>query len=240
MGVWFEGRALGFDTESTGVNVESDRIVTTSLVHLGDGKPTREHHIINPGVPIPAEASAIHGLTTEYVAKHGAEPAGALERTVAVLAECLGEGVPVVGMNCVFDFTLLDRECRRYDVAPLSDRLADGIRPVIDVAVLDKQVDRYRRGSRKLDALCDTYTVKHHGAHDSGYDALAAAQVAAAIGRKYPVIGGMAVGELHDAQVGWRAQQQAGLQEYFERKGQAEVCRPEWPLIPFDGRAVVS
>jgi hypothetical protein len=38
--------------------------------------------------------------------------------------------------------------------------------------------------------------------------------------------------ELHDQQIGWAAEQAAGLQEYFRRKDPTAVVRGEWPLLP--------
>jgi DNA polymerase III subunit epsilon len=234
---WWTGRALGFDTESTGVDVREERIVTVALVYLtGDGKPHRQSQLINPGIDIPEGATAVHGITTAVAKEHGVAPALALESTAAALARVLSKGVPVVGMNICFDFALLHFDCLRNGVPTLSERLGghDRIRPVVDCLVLDKAADKYRKGSRKLDALCETYGVTHHGAHDSAYDALAAAEVASAIAAKHGRIGSMGLDELHDAQVAWKAEQNAGLQEYFDRKREPNVDRvvidTGWPL----------
>lgn len=42
----------------------------------------------------------------------------------------------------------------------------------------------------------------------------------------------MPLEDLHAAQVTWRAEQCASLQEYFARQGKPQEVRPEWPLIP--------
>ena len=57
-----------FDLETTGVNSRRDRIVELSAVRLNpDGSEDERTWMINPGVPIPPEASAIHGYTDEQV-----------------------------------------------------------------------------------------------------------------------------------------------------------------------------
>ncbi|NUQ88686.1 MAG: 3'-5' exonuclease, partial [Glycomyces artemisiae] len=56
---WFEGPLLGFDTETTGVSVEQDRIVQAALV-TGTGSTT---WLIDPGVTIPPGATRVHGIT---------------------------------------------------------------------------------------------------------------------------------------------------------------------------------
>ena len=60
-----------FDIESTGLNVITDRIIQIALIKLrADGKPTEELELlINPGIPIKAEAMAVHGITPKMVAR---------------------------------------------------------------------------------------------------------------------------------------------------------------------------
>jgi len=146
---WHTGHLLGFDLESTGVDIEHDRVVTASIVQI---VPTRDkpgtvthEWLTNPGIPIPDEAAAIHGVTTERARTEGRPPAPVLSEVVTYLADALADGTPIVGMNIVYDFTLLDRDCRRHGVTPIIDRV-DQVAPVIDIRVLDKVVDRYRRG----------------------------------------------------------------------------------------------
>lgn len=235
-GPWWEGEAVAFDTESTGVDTTTDRIVTVALVRLGTGAPTREAHLINPGVDIPAEATAIHGITTAKAVAEGKKPADVLERTASALADACQRGLPIVGMNVCFDLTLLHYDCQRHGVPTLTDRLGSPelLRPVIDALVLDKAADRFRKGPRNLAALCEHWGVKHHGAHDSGYDALAAAMVAAKIARSNRGMAGMTLDELHQAQQRWKAEQNSSLQGYFDRKrepGQErQVVETGWPL----------
>ena len=57
-----------FDLETTGIDVQKDRIVQISLIKIYPDK--REEvltYLINPGMPIPAGATAIHGITNEDV-----------------------------------------------------------------------------------------------------------------------------------------------------------------------------
>lgn len=59
-----------FDIESTGLNVIKDRIVQIALIKYpaGGGEPVEKELLVNPGIPISAEAMAIHGITPEKVA----------------------------------------------------------------------------------------------------------------------------------------------------------------------------
>ena len=113
---WWESEALAWDTESTGIDVQTDRIVTIALVRLGTGKPTRESYLINPGVEIPAAATAVHGITTDQAIANGCKPADALDTAAEILASAMSRGVPVIGMNCPYDFTLFHFDCLRHSV----------------------------------------------------------------------------------------------------------------------------
>ena len=58
-----------FDLETTGVNIAKDRIVEISILKaFPDGSEQENTWLVNPGMPIPAEATAVHGITNEKVA----------------------------------------------------------------------------------------------------------------------------------------------------------------------------
>ncbi|MGW1840809.1 exonuclease domain-containing protein [Streptomyces sp. NPDC002067] len=231
---WHTGRLAGFDLETTGTDPETARIVTASVIQCGGGQGTAPATwIADPGVDIPAEAAAIHGYTTDRARAEGRPASEVVEEVAAALAQTFSDGVPVVAMNARYDFTVLDRECRRHGVPTLLDRYAgSGVWPVIDPYVIDKHVDRYRRGSRKLTALCEHYRVPLDGAHDSAADALAAARVAWRLGSTRPELAAMDLETLHQAQIERAAEQAASLEEYFRRKDPHAVVERAWPLIP--------
>ena len=58
-----------FDLETTGTNITHDRIVEISLIKvMPDGTEVEKTRRLNPEMPIPAEATAIHHITDEDVA----------------------------------------------------------------------------------------------------------------------------------------------------------------------------
>jgi DNA polymerase III epsilon subunit-like protein len=236
---WHMGRLCGFDLETTGVDIENDRIVTACVVQVGGKHPTQASTwLADPGVEIPEGAAAVHGITTEQARAEG-QPAGqVVEQVVAALVQAVNSGIPIVAMNASFDLTMLDREARRHRVMPLTDRVGDQLR-VIDPRVLDKHIDRYRRGSRTLTALCEHYGVRLDGAHSADADAIAACRVAWRIAQREPVIGEATLAFLHDKQTEWAAEQAEGLRAYFARtpgkEHQADGVRGDWPLVPFQG-----
>ncbi|MFC9681328.1 3'-5' exonuclease [Streptomyces sp. NPDC056948] len=230
---WHLGRLAGFDTETTGVDVENDRIVTSCIVEVGDNtQPITANWLINPGVDIPEAATAVHGITTEKAKSDGQDAAEGIAELVAGLTQVVLSGTPLVIMNAPFDLTVLDREARRYGLETLTDTVGGDLR-VVDPRVLDKRVDPYRRGKRTLTDLCAHYRVKLDGAHSADADAIAACRVAWRIASQYGEIGNAFLEELHDQQEDWAAAQAASFQAHLRRKGEADaVIDGSWPLIP--------
>ncbi|MFG3349549.1 3'-5' exonuclease [Streptomyces sp. NPDC048018] len=224
---WHVSRMCGFDLETTGVDVEADRIVTATVVQVGGGQPpAAADWLADPGIDIPEGAAKVHGITTERARAEGKPAAEVVADVLAALGQVIAAGIPIVAMNARYDLTLLDREAARHGLPPLPAG------PVIDPLVLDKQVDRYRRGKRNLTALCEHYQVELGAAHTSSADAIAACRVAWRIGNTQPQLAAMPLDELHTAQVEWAAEQAASLQTHLRKADPDAYCAPEWPLIP--------
>lgn len=223
-----------FDLETTGVDVAGDRIVTA---HVGlidaDGRVIRaQGWLADPGVTIPDAAAAVHGVTTAHARAHGGAASRVAREVVEALRALFDDGIPVVAFNAPFDFTLLRHEALRHGVAPL-----EAPAPVIDPLVLDKALDKYRRGKRTLTAVAEHYGVTLEGAHEAAADAVAAGRVAQAIAAQDAAAGGawatLTAAELHARQVEWAREQTDGLSEYFARIGKIPANEPldgRWPV----------
>lgn len=229
---WHLDQLAGFDLETTGVNLETAHIVTAALVHyVPGGEHTTRTWVADPGIAIPEEASKIHGYDTTRARAEGRPAVEVVEEVASAVAAALGAGTPVVAMNARYDFTIIDRECRRYGLPTLDERLERPVGPVIDPFVIDKQADRYRKGSRKLESLAAHYGVNLDSAHTADADALAAVEVAVAIAEKYPVLQ-VDAGQLHVWQIKWAADQAASFQEFKQRTDPDAVIEGAWPLVP--------
>ncbi|MFE9609374.1 3'-5' exonuclease [Streptomyces sp. NPDC006012] len=235
MTCWYEGPLAAFDTETTGVDVETDRIVSASVV-VQDGPGTRPRvtrWLVNPGVPVPRAATAVHGLTEEHLHRNGRWPAPVMFEIAEELAGHAAMRRPLVVMNAPFDLTLLDRELRRHRASSLDRWFEPAPLLVLDPRVLDKHLDRYRKGRRTLTDLCVHYDVTLEGAHDAAADALAALNVVRAVGRRFATrLERLSPAELHTLQTTWHAAQARGLQAWFARSGSEETVSTDWPLRP--------
>lgn len=233
---WLDEPMVGFDTETTGVSTASDRIVTAALItRTGDGAPSTRTWIIDPGIPIPERATEVHGISTEYAREYGSSPADALDEIASILASALAAGVPVVGFNVQYDLSILEAELARNGLPTLAERLPRGIRPVVDPLVLDRHLDRYRRGKRKLIDVCQTYGVVVNAAdlHAADADVLATLDVVRAIATRYPAIGTVALSDLHDQQIEAHRVWATEFSAWLRSRGTTEdLPCPDWPVVP--------
>ncbi|OIJ63061.1 3'-5' exonuclease [Streptomyces mangrovisoli] len=230
---WHRELLIGFDLETTGTDPREARIVTAAVIEFKDGAPLgRREWLADPGVEIPADAVAVHGISNERAAAEGRPADQVADALADVLTGYWRTGVPVVAYNAAFDLTLLAAELRRHGLPSLRDRLG-GLdpAPVVDPYTIDRSVDRYRRGKRTLEAVCGEYGVALESAHDAAADALAAARLAAAIAGRHPKVAALGPAELHRRQIEWYAAWAADFQAFLRRKGdETAVVDGMWPL----------
>lgn len=114
-------RAIYYDTETTGVRPDKDRIVEIAAFDPLNG--TQLVLLVNPGLPIPQEATAIHGITNEMVAN---APTFA-EVGQAFIDFCSGPCVLIAHNNDNFDKHFLTHEGKRHELSypdwPMVDSL---------------------------------------------------------------------------------------------------------------------
>ncbi|MGW1892898.1 exonuclease domain-containing protein [Streptomyces sp. NPDC002004] len=230
---WHRELLIGFDLETTGTDPREARIVTGALIEVKGGEPVGHREwLADPGVPIPADAVAVHGITNARAAAEGSPADQVADAIAAALVTAWQAGVPVVAYNAAFDLTLLSAELRRYGLPSLRDRLG-GVdpAPVIDPYTIDRRVERYRRGKRNLEAVCAEYGTVLDTAHDAMADALAAARLACAIAERHPKVAALGPAELHRRQIEWYAEWAADFQAFLRRKGDEQaVVEGTWPL----------
>lgn len=217
-----------FDLETTGVDVRTARIVTA---YVGVLDPhgivvSSRSWIADPGVEIPAGAAAVHGISTERARAEGRPAAEVVAEVLTELRSVLNRGLPIVIYNAPYDLTLVAHEAARYGLEPVREPS-----PIIDPLVIDKAVDRYRRGKRTLEAACAHYGVALEGAHDASVDALAAGHVARALVEQHAAALPDTVEALHAAQVAWHASQAESFEDYMRRqRDQHFTADRGWPV----------
>lgn len=162
-----------FDLETTGINIVKDRIVEISYVKvLPNGKEESKTLRINPGMPIPPESTAIHGITDEDVKDCP------LFKDVAKTLAAQFEGCDLAGFNSNrFDIPLLAEEFLRAGVNIDLSR-----RKFIDVQTIFHKMEQ-----RTLSAAYKFYCGKSlENAHTASADTMATYEVLKAQLDKYP------------------------------------------------------
>jgi len=146
-----------FDLETTGTDVKTDRIVEVSALRIEpDGTREQKTRRVNPGRPIPAGATAVHGISDDDVRD---QPAFA---KIARGLLTFFENADLAGFNVGrFDIPLLERELKECGLD-----LERGKRRILDAMTI-----YHRKERRDLSAAVRFYLDREHeGAHSAEAD----------------------------------------------------------------------
>lgn len=223
---FYELPLLSLDTETTGVNPWECRIVTCNMTYdYVDGTPPYIcDWLINPEVDIPEGASDVHGITNEIAQRDGMPIKVGLE-SIAHHLNIWGErGLPIVVYNAAFDLTLLRNEFERNNI-----ECTNRFDLVIDPYVLDKALDKYRKGKRTLEIVGKHYGITLENAHTADADSMASVRIAREIGKQYKI--NVDPKEVHEKQIEFKKEQSESLQDYFRKKDNNPelIINSEWP-----------
>ena len=162
-----------FDIESTGTSPRKDRIIELAAIKVApDGSEERRCWLLNPGVPIPPETTAIHGITDEIV-----KDCPSFAEKAAEIFEFF-KGADLSGFNADrFDIPCLEEEFARVGL-----NLAATARRHVDVQRIYHKME-----PRDLTAAVKFYLGRpHEGAHGAEADAAATLEVLQAQMERYP------------------------------------------------------
>jgi DNA polymerase-3 subunit epsilon len=162
-----------FDIESTGVNVVNDRIVELSVLKIfPDGNKESKTWLVNPEMEIPAETTAIHGITNEKIAN---------EPTFKALAHTVH--------NMVKDSDLAGYNSNKFDIPMLAEEFlrADIEFHMENRKAVDIQNIFHRMEQRTLSAAYKFYCQKDlENAHTAEADTIATYEILKAQLDRYP------------------------------------------------------
>jgi DNA polymerase-3 subunit epsilon len=141
-------REIVFDTETTGIMPgDGHRIVEIGAVEM-IGKVTTGrtfHTYIDPCRPMPKDAQAVHGLSTDFLT---GQPT--FEMIIDGFLDFIGDD-PLVAHNAAFDMEFLNWELKRANMAPIPQTRA------IDTLEISRKL--HPGAKHSLDALCARYGV---------------------------------------------------------------------------------
>ena len=161
-------REVIFDTETTGLDNQSDRVIEIGGVELVNKFPSgRSFHVyINAqGKKVHPEALAIHGITDEFL-----EDKPVFGDIVGEMSEIF-DGAKLVAHNASFDIGFINAEYERIGLPPIDPA------QVVDTLALARR--RHPMGPNSLDALCKRYGIDN--AHRTKHGALLDAELLAEV-----------------------------------------------------------
>ncbi len=171
---------LGFDTETTGLDVGCERAISYGFCAYERGRPVwSEHFFVRPDRAISPGAQRVHGVSMEelerkYQAREALSVPMGLIRAVAILREYVERGASIVGANVsFFDLEMLRRSYSSVLAKNLLDDLHVKRLQVIDVIQHDEVIES-RAASRRRRSL--TNLCQHYGVVPGGHNALSDAR----------------------------------------------------------------
>lgn len=223
---WTDRPLLGLDLETTDANPMVAVPCSYAMVLRRDWRRMSiDHTTIDPGCEIPEEATAIHGISTERARREGVPLMAAMHHIKGKLFWAQREQIPVVGHNVSYDLTIVHR---------YTD-LSEFTGTVMDTFVLDKAIDKWRPGSRKLGALAEHLGVtapEGMPLHEARSDAVGSILTLLSMAQRWPWLAAKTPEQHHRYQERWYEQQQADLSEHFVSQGKEPIPLSEygWPI----------
>ena len=156
-------RPIFYDTETTGVRSDRDRIIELAAFDPVNNKTFEM--LINPGCAIPPDATAIHNITNEMVAS-----ALPFAEVVPAFHEfCSGDVVLIAHNNDAFDVHFLRQEYSRASMTMPEWKFLDSL----------KWARRYRQDLPRhtLQFLRESYGIQANNAHRALDDVIVLHQV---------------------------------------------------------------
>lgn len=236
---WWERGWLSIDLETTGTDPRTARIVELAALNIdaaGDlvtaGAGASITTLVTPPPDLTAEewagAEEVHGITLARARAEGRP----LPAVILELGELLHRAnrvrKPVVIYNARFDWTLLHAEAARTP-----HELPAAV-PLLDPYVLDRHVEPYRKGKRKLALVAAAHglEVDEAALHGAAADAHLSAGIMAALAHKSRRLRALTLAELVAHQAAYHEEWREGFNRFLATRTPPADWRvgPGWPM----------
>ena len=151
-------RKIIFDTETTGLNPEVDKIIEVGCVELLNDVPTGKtfHRYYNPdNVKISEQSFNIHGLSNDFLSKFPT-----FENSIEELLEFFGDSLLVIH-NAIFDVSMVNHTLNKLQKNKLRENQY--------ICTLEMSRKKFPGSKVNLNSLCRRYKInlesrQKHGA----------------------------------------------------------------------------
>jgi DNA polymerase III subunit epsilon len=225
---WVNRSFVAFDTETTGLDFENDRVIQLAVAVFVKGQNVWNFNwLLNTPHPSNPEAVGVHGITDERRYTEGVEPKGVFEHYRALLCRMRDGNAPVVAFNAPFDFTMVRKEFERYKIQFDFSSLK-----VIDPLVIDrhyqKNVPVFTKPHMRLSSMATRYGISQP-THDALDDAICTGHVLVGQTLHYSRLRTASPLELHRLQLGWYEEFRGKVRSFADKK-QITFTLPDWPF----------
>lgn len=202
-----------FDTETSGLDFKEDKILSChAQVWENDELVHQDTWYLDWDIDVPEEASAVNGLTREWLNKHGRKD---VEECILEIYETVFSVNIIAAYNLPFDMTMLYHHAKNQGI-PIEYDIANKDNIYVDPLVIDKKVDRYRKGKRNLAVVAEHYgfEVEESRLHDATYDVEMTQKLVAMFLKRWK----LPISRLRDEVINSALEQQYSLEKYFKKK----------------------
>jgi DNA polymerase III subunit epsilon len=209
---WRKAKLVAIDLETTGLKAENDRVLEVGIAYFVNGKFTEHRNwLVNPGIPVPAEARAVHQIKDEELAE-----APFFGQILPEFCDAIKGHIPIA-YNAAFDRGFLIAEIKRLGpAAPAVASLPAALQPQvawIDPLVWARELQRSEK-SKKLSDVCARLGIELRDAHRAAGDAEATGKVLLALAPQMP----STYGELIGLQQQYAARQELDLANWRKKR----------------------
>lgn len=215
------------DTETTGLDFETDHVIQASVAMFNGGQYVAGYEWLtnSPRASHP-DAVATHGITDEFRQENGEKPLIVMSRLQALFKRCRYQHIPVMMFNAPFDMTMLRKEFERNVLTWCIEDLR-----VIDPLVIDrhyqKHIPVFTKPWMRLAQMAERYGVVPPS-HHALADAISTGELAIAQSLHHPALRRQNLPELMRNQVKWYGEWAAVFRSWGDKKG-ISFTIPAWP-----------
>jgi DNA polymerase III subunit epsilon len=235
---WVNRSFIAFDTETTGLDFENDRIIQAAVAVFSKGQQVWSFNwLLNTDIESSAEAVAVHGITDEYRKEHGIPSIGVMLHLCNMFRRMQRSNAPVVAFNAPFDFSMFRAELKRFSL----DFNLDGLH-VYDPLVVDrhyqKNVPIFTAPFMRQSSMAARYGLSIP-THDALDDAICAGHIALAQSIHHSPLRSASPAELDRRQAQWHSEFAAKVNAFASKKD-FKFYIPQWPFGDMNGNQEVQ
>ncbi len=226
---WVKENFIVLDFETTSADPKVARPVEMGLIITNPENEIVEDFsvLVDAGVKIPEEATKIHGITTEDIRARGMSSKDVITKLIDVLVAY--EELPIVIYNVPYDWGMVTEEIKRIG-AHITAKVAHREMLFVDPLLIDRKLDKYRKGSRKLSDVCTHHKIDLEDAHSAKADAHATSKLLRALINKHSQLKTMSLEELYKKQTDWFSEWKRHTNNFWFRTGNPNKITNGWPI----------